>query len=63
MEILRIDRALDLLLADAASPPELYALARKRGFRSLADNALEAVRSGETTLEEVARAVDLSEWL
>jgi type II secretory ATPase GspE/PulE/Tfp pilus assembly ATPase PilB-like protein len=63
MEVLRIDRALDLLLADAASPPELHSAARKRGFRTLADNALEAVRRGETTLEEVARSVDLSEWL
>ena len=63
MEILRIDKALDLLLADAASPPELFAQARKRGFTTLADNALEAVRRGDTTLEEVSRAVDLSDWL
>ncbi len=63
MEILRIDKTLDLLLAADADPPALHAQARAQGYKSLAENALAAVERGETTLEEVARAVDLSEWM
>ena len=62
LEILRIDAGLDLLLADAASPAQLLAEARQRGFSSLAENGLQLVQAGITTREEVARVVDLSEY-
>lgn len=62
LEIFRIDTGLDLLLADAASPAQLLAEARRRGFSSLAENGLQLVRAGITTREELARVVDLSEY-
>ncbi|MFV5215633.1 GspE/PulE family protein [Azonexus caeni] len=62
LEILRIDAGLDLLLADAASPAQLLAEARRRGFASLAENGLQLVDAGVTTRAEVARVVDLSEY-
>jgi general secretion pathway protein E/type IV pilus assembly protein PilB len=63
LEILRIDRQLDDLLAEGSSSPTLLEQARKNDFRTLIDAGLSRVKAGETTLEEVARVVDLSEWL
>ncbi len=63
LEILRIDPPLDKLLAEDASPPRLLEQAKKNGFTPLSDGGLALVKAGETTLEEVARVVDLSEWI
>ena len=63
LEILRIDPALDNLLAEGASPPRLLEQARASGFRPLSEGGLDLLRAGETTLEEIARNVDLSEWV
>lgn len=63
LEILRIDPPLDKLLAEDASPPRLLEQARENGFTPLSDGGLALVKAGETTLEEVARVVDLSEWI
>lgn len=62
LEILHVDKTLDLLLADAESQQKLLAHARQQGFRTLAESGLLLVRAGETTLEDVARIVDLSDW-
>jgi type II secretory ATPase GspE/PulE/Tfp pilus assembly ATPase PilB-like protein len=63
LEILRIDPALDNLLAEGASAPRLREQARQNGFRTLSDGGRALIKAGETTLEEVARVVDLSEWM
>lgn len=62
MEILRIDHSLDQLLARDAAPPDLLIKANANGFRNMTEQALALVRQGETSPEEIARAVDLSEW-
>jgi general secretion pathway protein E/type IV pilus assembly protein PilB len=61
LELLRMDVELDDLINRRAGLRELRALARAKGFRSLADDGLRRVRDGSTSLEEVARVVDLTE--
>jgi general secretion pathway protein E/type IV pilus assembly protein PilB len=60
MELLRVDRALDELIARNAGPRELTLAARGAGFVGLAEVASERVLAGLTTLEEIARVVDLT---
>ncbi len=59
MEVLPLDRELDALVARAATPHEIEALARKKGFRSLAEEGLRQVALGNTTLAEVGRVTHL----
>ena len=40
---------------------ELHALATAKGFRPLADDGIRRVLAGDTSLEEIARVVDLTE--
>ena len=60
MELLRFDIGLDDLLSRSARTPELLAHARANGFTTMAEDGLERVLSGTTSLEEVARVVDLT---
>lgn len=59
MEVLRVEEALDGCLASGAAPAEFARLARVQGFRPLAEAGLERVREGRTSIEELARVVDL----
>ncbi len=61
VEIVRWNAALDELLAARASLGELTRAVRAQGFVDLAEAALRRVRAGDTTLEEAARVVDLTE--
>ena len=61
MEIVRFDRELDYALAEGRSLGELRALALAKGFRPLAEDGIRRVLSGDTSLEEIARVVDLTE--
>ncbi|MCX8085384.1 MAG: ATPase, T2SS/T4P/T4SS family [Rhodocyclaceae bacterium] len=61
MEILRMDADLDDLIVRRATQRELRNLAAEKGFRTLADDGLRRVIEGVTSLEEVARVVDLTE--
>ncbi len=61
MEILRFDRDLDYALAEGKSLGELHALALTKGFKPLADDGIRRVLAGDTSLEEIARVVDLTE--
>ncbi|MBU6374219.1 MAG: Flp pilus assembly complex ATPase component TadA [Alphaproteobacteria bacterium] len=56
-EIAEIDAELRAAIRARASEQQLEALARTRGFRSLADSAVLAARSGATTLREALRVV------
>lgn len=58
-EVLRIDPALDDLLAANASPRQLRECASRHGFTTLLHDGLERVRSGDTSLAELARVLDL----
>jgi general secretion pathway protein E/type IV pilus assembly protein PilB len=60
MEILHMDNDLDELVARRASPRELRGAANAKNFRSLADEGVQRVVDGTTSLAEVARAIDLT---
>lgn len=62
VELLRFDDELDELVTQRASLKAMAQYLRKRGFVTLAEDGLRRVREGVTTLEEVARVVDLTEW-
>ncbi len=61
MEVLRIDRELDELIAQGATLTELNAAAARKGFQTLAEVAIKLVLAGVTSLDEVTRVVDLTE--
>ncbi len=60
MELLRFDLGLDDLLSRNARSVELLAHARSNGFTTMAEDGLSRVLAGTTSLEEVARVVDLT---
>ncbi|HWQ38586.1 MAG TPA: GspE/PulE family protein [Burkholderiales bacterium] len=60
MEILHMDADMDELVARRASPRELREAARAKDFRSLAEEGIQRVIDGTTSLAEVARAIDLT---
>src|SRR5438105_4522598 len=59
LEILKIDAAIDELIARRATAREIVTAARAAGFRTLADAGVRLVRDGTTRLDEVMRVVDL----
>ncbi|WP_398307266.1 GspE/PulE family protein [Zoogloea sp.] len=63
MELLRLDPDLDELIARRATARELHHAAASRGFTRLADDGTRRVFDGDTSLEELARVVDLTERL
>jgi general secretion pathway protein E/type IV pilus assembly protein PilB len=60
MEILHMDADLDELVARRATPRELRDAAASKNFRPLAEEGIQRVIEGITSLAEVARAVDLT---
>ncbi|MBI4206752.1 MAG: type II/IV secretion system protein [Betaproteobacteria bacterium] len=60
MELLVMDSDLDELVARRATVKELRAAAMARNFRPLANEALQRVVEGATSLAEVSREVDLT---
>ena len=60
MELLRFDAELEDLAARNAGLRELHEAAVRNGFVSLADAGLRRVRAGDTSLDELARVVDLT---
>jgi general secretion pathway protein E/type IV pilus assembly protein PilB len=63
LEVLRIDNAIDDLIAKSATPHEIENKARENGFRSLADEGIAKVIDGTTSVEELSRIVDLTHRL
>ncbi len=63
MELLHIDDALDAAISRSATLREMAELAAAQGFRPLSADGIRRVRSGETSLSEVARVVDLTRRL
>ncbi|MDP1526638.1 MAG: GspE/PulE family protein [Rhodocyclaceae bacterium] len=61
MEILRMDGDLDDLVVRRATLREIRRAASEKGFRTLAEDGLRRVLEGITSLDEVARVVDLTE--
>jgi type II secretory ATPase GspE/PulE/Tfp pilus assembly ATPase PilB-like protein len=63
LELLKIDPAIDELVARRATARELVTAARAAGFRTLADDGVRLVRGGVTSIDEVMRVVDLTDRL
>lgn len=63
LEILRIDADLDELIIQKASHREFLKMAQEKGFKPLAEDGIAQVIAGRTTLEELARVVDLTSRL
>jgi general secretion pathway protein E/type IV pilus assembly protein PilB len=63
MEVLRLDGDLDELVARRATAREIRQAALDKGFRPLAADGCRRVLEGETSLEELARVVDLTDRL
>ncbi|MDO8958597.1 MAG: GspE/PulE family protein [Rhodocyclaceae bacterium] len=61
MEILRLDGDIDELIVRRATSREIRNVANAKGFRALAEDGMRRVIEGATSLEEVARVVDLTE--
>ena len=61
MELLRIDAGIDELIARRATTHEIRSRAQFQGFTTLADDGLNRVLNGVTSLEELARVVDLTD--
>ena len=60
MELLIMDGDMDELVARRATAKELRAAAVAKGFRTLAEEGLQRVIDGVTSLAEVSREVDLT---
>ncbi|HLO64163.1 MAG TPA: GspE/PulE family protein, partial [Azonexus sp.] len=61
MELLRIDAGIDELIALRATTHEIRNRALLQGFKTLADDGMQRVLDGVTSLEELARVVDLTD--
>ncbi|HED18127.1 MAG TPA: type II/IV secretion system protein [Gammaproteobacteria bacterium] len=62
-ELLKVDRDMDDLIARRAPRREIYDLAISKDFQPIAEDGLRRVLDGSTTLEEIARVVDLTDRL
>jgi type II secretory ATPase GspE/PulE/Tfp pilus assembly ATPase PilB-like protein len=60
VELLLMDEDLDEAILRGATPRELADLAAERGWKRLAEDGLERVRTGDTSLAEISRVVDLA---
>jgi type IV pilus assembly protein PilB len=61
LELLKVDAAIDELIARRATAREILTAAKATGFKTLADDGVRLVRAGATSLEEVMRVVDLTD--
>jgi general secretion pathway protein E/type IV pilus assembly protein PilB len=61
LELLKIDAAIDELVARRATAREILNAARGQGFKTLADDGVRLVKAGVTSLDEVMRVVDLTD--
>ncbi len=61
MEVLRLDGDIDELIAHRATHREIRTAALGKGFRALAEDGLRRALDGSTSIDEVARVVDLTE--
>ncbi|MEO5354042.1 MAG: GspE/PulE family protein [Magnetococcus sp. XQGC-1] len=63
MEILPVNDAFDDLVCRGESRGAFLDLIRLRGFRTMADDGIEWILAGKTTMEEVARVVNIDALL
>jgi type II secretory ATPase GspE/PulE/Tfp pilus assembly ATPase PilB-like protein len=63
MELLRFDPEIDEMVARRATAREILQTARSKGFRNLADDGIRRVIDGITSMDEIARVLDLTEGI
>ncbi len=63
LEVLRVDREMDELIARGGTLRELSLAAQSKGFKPLSQVGAEYVLNGVTSLDEVSRVVDLTDRL
>lgn len=63
LEVLRVGREIDELIAKRASYNDIEMVAIANGFKTLADAAVEHVLAGRSSLEEAIRSVDMTSRL
>jgi type II secretory ATPase GspE/PulE/Tfp pilus assembly ATPase PilB-like protein len=61
LEVLKMDPAIDELIARRATAREILTAARTKGFKTLAEDGIRLVRSGVTGLDELMRVADLTD--
>ncbi len=61
MEVLVVDNDIQQLIIDNASSDAVDQIARKKGMRTLFENAMTGFKEGQTTLEEVLRVTMVSD--
>jgi len=61
MEILKMDAAIDELIARRATAREILTAARAKDFKTLAEDGIRLVRGGVTSLDELLRVADLTD--
>ena len=62
-ELLRFDPEIDELVARRTTAREVLTLARSKGYRTLADDGIRRVVDGTTSMDEIARVLDLTEGI
>lgn len=63
VEVLRFDADLDEMILMGASGKRFVEVAKAKGFQSMADMGFRLVSEGITSLEELSRVVDLTEFV
>lgn len=63
MEVVQIDDEFDDLIAHHGTKGDFFKLAVKKGFRTLAQDGIRLVLKGLVSLDEIARVLDLSEYV
>ncbi|MGI9332252.1 MAG: GspE/PulE family protein [Gammaproteobacteria bacterium] len=60
MELLRFDDSIDEVVARRGTASEVLKVARERGFKTMADDGARRVKEGVTSMDEIARVLDLT---
>lgn len=63
VEILKVDRTMDDLIATSATRSVIFNHVLSNGFKTLALEGIEKVLSGVTSMDEVRRVIDISEYV
>jgi general secretion pathway protein E/type IV pilus assembly protein PilB len=63
VEVLRFDADLDELVLAGKSGSEFMQAAKDKGFQSMAQMGFRLVRQGITSLDELSRVIDLTEYI
>jgi general secretion pathway protein E/type IV pilus assembly protein PilB len=63
VEVLRFDADLDEMILTGASGKRFVEVAKAKGFQSMADMGFRLVKDGTTSLEELSRVIDLTEFI